>query len=118
MSRTSRELNARGLIDDVPAMHPGVRVFTGGLPHVRYLKVSEGCDHGCAFCAIPLMRGRHRSFALADVIREAQLLEAQGAVEVNLVAQDLAHYGRDLRAGGAESLPALLEMLVRETSIP
>ncbi len=116
MDRLIPELHERGLIDDVPAMHPGVRVFTGGLPHVRYLKVSEGCDHGCAFCAIPLMRGRHRSFALADVIREAQLLEAQGAVEVNLVAQDLAHYGRDIRDGNG--LPELLQALVAETTIP
>ena len=116
VDRLIPELHERGLIEDVPVLHPGVRVFTGGLPHVRYLKVSEGCDHGCAFCAIPLMRGRHRSFALADVVREAQLLEAQGAVEVNLVAQDLAHYGRDLRDGNG--LPELLEALLAETSIP
>jgi ribosomal protein S12 methylthiotransferase len=65
------------------------------------------------------MRGKHRSFTLDDVVREAQLLEAQGAREVNLVAQDLAHYGRDFkRAGGDESLPALLDALVRETGIP
>jgi ribosomal protein S12 methylthiotransferase len=94
-----------------------VRVFAGDMPHVRYLKLSEGCDHGCAFCAIPLMRGRHRSFTRDDIIREAQLLEAQGAREVNLVAQDLAHYGRDLRGSG-ESLQTLLEALVKETSIP
>jgi ribosomal protein S12 methylthiotransferase len=116
MNRLIPELHERGLIDDVPAVHPGVRVFTGDLPHVRYLKVSEGCDHGCAFCAIPLMRGRHRSFALADVVREAQLLEAQGAVEINLVAQDLAHYGRDIRDGNG--LAELLQALVAETSIP
>ena len=116
MNRLIPELHERGLIEGVPAIHPGVRVFTGDLPHVRYLKVSEGCDHGCAFCAIPLMRGRHRSFALPEVVREAQLLEAQGAVEVNLVAQDLAHYGRDLRSG--TGLPELLEALVAETSIP
>ncbi|HKW12213.1 MAG TPA: 30S ribosomal protein S12 methylthiotransferase RimO [Gemmatimonadaceae bacterium] len=109
-------LHARGLIDSVPAIHPGVRLFTGELPHVRYLKVSEGCDHGCAFCAIPLMRGRHRSFTMADVVSEAQLLEAQGAVEVNLVAQDLAHYGRDVRDGNG--LPEMLEALIAETSIP
>ncbi len=116
MDRLVPELAARGLIDDVPAPHPGVRLFTGQLPHVRYLKISEGCDHGCAFCAIPLMRGRHRSFALDDVVREAQLLEAQGAREVNLVAQDLAHYGRDRRDG--ITLPGLLEAVVRETSLP
>ena len=76
-----------------------MRLFTGDAAHIRYLKVSEGCDHGCAFCAIPLMRGKHRSFALDEVIREAQLLELQGAKELNLVAQDLAHYGRDVRDG-------------------
>ena len=117
MDRLVPELVERGLIDDAPVAHPGIRLFSGELPHVRYLKVSEGCDHGCAFCAIPLMRGRHRSFALDEIVREAQLLEAQGAREVNLVAQDLAHFGRD-RRGSGDSLPALLEALVRETSIP
>lgn len=111
------ELEARGLLgaEDL-ANHPGVRVYAGDLRHVRYLKISEGCDHGCAFCAIPLMRGKHRSFALDDVIREAQLLELDGAKELNLVAQDLAHYGRDIRNGFG--LPELLESLVAETGIP
>ena len=122
MDRLVPELIERGFIDSAPAVHPGLRLFSGDLPHVRYLKVSEGCDHGCAFCAIPLMRGKHRSFSLEDVVREAQLLEAQGAREVNLVAQDLAHWGRDFRvASGAptgERLPTLLEALLRETSIP
>jgi len=117
MDRLVPELEARGLIDDVPVPHPGVRLFSGELPHVRYLKVSEGCDHGCAFCAIPLMRGKHRSFSLEEVVREAQLLEAQGARELNLVAQDLAHWGRDRRDDG-RSLPDLLEALLRDTSVP
>ena len=119
MDRLLPELEARGLLEahELPAAHPGVRLFTGGLPHVRYLKISEGCDHGCAFCAIPLMRGKHRSFALDEIVQEAQLLEAQGAREVNLVAQDLAHYGRDRRQDGL-TLPDVLEALVRETSIP
>ncbi len=116
VDRLIPELQRRGLIDAAPMFHPGERVFSGDAPHVRYLKVSEGCDHGCAFCAIPLMRGKHRSFALADVIREAQLLELQGAREVSLVAQDLAHYGRDRRDG--TGLPELLEALLRETDIP
>ncbi|MGH7635742.1 MAG: MiaB/RimO family radical SAM methylthiotransferase, partial [Gemmatimonadaceae bacterium] len=106
----------RGVLESDVLAHPGERLYAGTLPHVRYLKISEGCDHGCAFCAIPLMRGRHRSFALEDVIREAQLLELQGALEVNLVAQDLAHYGRDRRDG--VGLPELLTALLRETSIP
>ena len=109
-------LRERGLIGDPVTQHPGVRAYAGDTPFVRYLKVSEGCDHGCAFCAIPLMRGRHRSFAADEIVREAQLLELQGAREVNLVAQDLAHYGRD-RTDGLR-LPDLLEALLRETSIP
>jgi ribosomal protein S12 methylthiotransferase len=116
MDQLVPRLSERGLLDESPTLHPGERLYAGDLPHVRYLKISEGCDHGCAFCAIPLMRGRHRSFALDELVREAQLLELQGAREVNLVAQDLAHYGRDRRDG--VRLPELLEALLRETSIP
>ncbi len=116
------ELLERGILESESLLsHPGVRLYAGDIPHVRYLKISEGCDHGCAFCAIPLMRGKHRSFLLDDVIREAQLLELQGAREINLVAQDLAHYGRDLRdANGVSTvrLHHLLTSLVKETSIP
>jgi ribosomal protein S12 methylthiotransferase len=116
VDRLIPSLIERGLLEAGPPLHPGERMLVGELPHVRYLKVSEGCDHGCAFCAIPLMRGRHRSFALGELVREAQLLEMQGARELNLVAQDLAHYGRDRRDG--TGLPELLEALVRETGIP
>jgi ribosomal protein S12 methylthiotransferase len=119
MDKLVPELEERGLLDGVelPVAHPGVRTFSGELPHIRYLKISEGCDHGCAFCAIPLMRGKHRSFTLDDVVREAQLLEAQGAREVNLVAQDLAHWGRD-RRGEALGLHDLLRALIDQTEIP
>ena len=119
MDRLVPALKECGAIDEPlwrEQYHPGVRMYTGELPHVRYLKISEGCDHGCAFCAIPLMRGKHRSFALDEVVREAQLLELQGAREINLVAQDLAHFGRDRRDGNG--LPELLEALVDATSIP
>ncbi|MGH7530148.1 MAG: 30S ribosomal protein S12 methylthiotransferase RimO [Gemmatimonadales bacterium] len=111
------ELASRGLITDPLAAHPGVRQFLGDQPHVRYLKISEGCDHTCAFCAIPLMRGKHRSEPLAAVVREARQLEAQGAKEINLVAQDLGHWGRDLGLGGPK-LPDLLEALLAETGVP
>lgn len=117
LHRLVPELAARGLIADPLAAHPGVRQYLGTAPHVRYLKISEGCDHGCAFCAIPLMRGRHRSEPLERLVREAQLLEAQGAQEVNLVAQDLGHYGRDLGTGGPK-LPDLLTALLAKTSVP
>jgi ribosomal protein S12 methylthiotransferase len=108
------ELSERGLLGDPVMEHPGERLYSGDVPHVRYLKVSEGCDHGCAFCAIPLMRGKHRSFDLDDIVREAQLLELQGARELNLVAQDLAHYGR----GTGRGLGELLDALVAETTVP
>jgi len=117
VDRLLPELDQRGLLREPVELHPGERIFAGELPHVRYLKISEGCDHGCAFCAIPLMRGKHRSFAPDEVVREAQLLELQGAREVNLVAQDLAHYGRDRRDERVK-LPELLERLVGETAVP
>src|SRR2546429_5017343 len=109
-------LAERGLITDPVASHPGVRQFLGDSPHVRYLKISEGCDHTCAFCAIPLMRGKHRSEPLERLVREARTLEAQGAQEINLVAQDLGHYCRDLGARGPK-LPDLLEALLAGTGV-
>jgi ribosomal protein S12 methylthiotransferase len=117
LHKLAPELAARGLITDPIAAHPGVRAYLGDGPHVRYLKISEGCDHTCAFCAIPLMRGKHRSEPLERLVREAQLLEAQGAREINLVAQDLGHYGRD-RGRDGPALPDLLAALLRETSVP
>jgi ribosomal protein S12 methylthiotransferase len=117
LHKLAPELAARGLMADPVAAHPGVRQYLGDGPHVRYLKISEGCDHTCAFCAIPMMRGRHRSEPLERLVREAQQLEAQGAREINLVAQDLGHYGRDLGPGGPQ-LADLLDALVRETGVP
>lgn len=117
LHRLVPELASKGLLEDPVARHPGVRQYLGIAPHVRYLKISEGCDHTCAFCAIPLMRGRHRSEPLERLVREAQLLEDQGAKEINLVAQDLAHYGRDLGRDGPK-LPDLLEALLGGTAVP
>ena len=117
LHRLVPELAARGLIGDPIAGHPGTRHYLGAGRHVRYLKISEGCDHTCAFCAIPLMRGRHRSEPLERLVQEARQLEAEGAKELNLVAQDLGHWGRDLGLGGPR-LPQLLEALLRETTVP
>ncbi len=110
-------LAEKGLIEDPVTDHPGVRQHLGGDAHIRYLKISEGCDHTCAFCAIPLMRGKHRSEPLQRLVREAQLLEQQGAKEICLVAQDLGHYGRDLGRDGPK-LPELLEALLTNTNVP
>jgi len=88
------------------------------LPRVRtgdffsaYLKVSEGCNHQCAFCIIPKIRGRHESRPVNDVVAEARALVEGGVREINLIAQDLTAYGRDLKPPA--SLARLLEELDR-----
>ncbi len=64
--------------------------------HFAYLKISEGCDRTCAFCAIPIIRGKHISVAKEDVITEAKSLVSKGAKELILIAQDLTYYGIDI----------------------
>lgn len=76
-----------------------LRLLSTDTPHSSYLKISEGCDHTCAFCAIPLMRGRHRSAPMEQLVREAHELEQRGVVELNIVSQDTTWYGRDLMRG-------------------
>lgn len=70
--------------------------------HTAYVKISEGCDHTCSFCAIPSFRGLQRSRPIASIVEEARALAAAGVVEINLIAQDTTDYGRDL-AGGASA---------------
>jgi len=67
--------------------------------HSAYLKISEGCDHTCSFCAIPSFRGLQRSRPIPSVVSEARRLAAQGVVELNLIAQDTTDYGTDLADG-------------------
>ena len=64
--------------------------------HYAYLKIAEGCDRPCAFCAIPLMRGKHRSTPIEDLVKQTEGLAAQGVKEIILIAQDLTYYGLDL----------------------
>ncbi len=79
--------------------------------HRAYLKVSEGCIKNCAFCIIPKIRGTLRSRTIDSLVKEAQNLVNQGVSELNLIAQDLTDYGRDLRDGS--TLPGLLRGLVK-----
>ena len=65
-------------------------------PYTAYLKVSEGCDNCCTYCAIPLIRGKFRSRPIEDVLEEAKELAAHGVVELNVIAQDTTRYGEDL----------------------
>jgi ribosomal protein S12 methylthiotransferase len=64
--------------------------------HYAYLKISEGCNRTCAFCAIPLMRGKHRSRSIEELVKEAQTLASQGVRELLLIAQELTYYGLDI----------------------
>ena len=64
--------------------------------HYAYLKIAEGCDRPCAFCAIPLMRGKHRSTPIEDLVLHAKALVKKGVKEIMLIAQDLTFYGLDL----------------------
>lgn len=64
--------------------------------HYSYLKIAEGCDRPCSFCAIPLMRGKHRSTPIESLVSEARGLAAKGVRELILIAQDLTYYGLDL----------------------
>ncbi|WP_108245249.1 30S ribosomal protein S12 methylthiotransferase RimO [Muricauda brasiliensis] len=77
-----------------------------------YLKIAEGCDRPCSFCAIPLMRGKHRSTPIEDLMAEAEKLAAKGVKELILIAQDLTYYGLDLykKRNLAELLQALAKV--------
>ncbi len=79
--------------------------------YTAYIKIAEGCDNFCAFCAIPLIRGRYRSRTVEDICTEARRLVEGGAKEINLIAQDTTNYGQDLY--GAPSLAKLLRELVK-----
>jgi ribosomal protein S12 methylthiotransferase len=83
--------------------------------HYAYLKVSEGCNKKCAFCAIPLMRGKHQSKSIGLILEEARKLARNGTRELMLIAQDMSYYGKDLY--GRRKLPELLDRLARVEGI-
>ncbi|MEN8373855.1 MAG: radical SAM protein [Gemmatimonadota bacterium] len=104
------QLRGRGLLPEAPAvptMERPLRALAAPATHTAHLKISEGCDHACAFCAIPMMRGRHRSTPMSLLLAEARELEARGVVELSIVSQDTTWYGRDWvrAAAGAERGP-------------
>lgn len=86
----------------------GERILAGP-PYTAYLKVAEGCDNRCSYCAIPLIRGAFRSRPMETVLEEAKKLAAAGVTEINVVAQDTSRYGEDLY--GRLMLPELLTKL-------
>lgn len=118
------ELRNRGLLPDeapdlVPLMERPLRILTGESRHTSFLKISEGCDHTCAFCAIPMMRGLHRSAPLDELVAEAQGLAGAGVREINVISQDTTWYGRDLRRRdpSAPLLQDLLSALLERTDV-
>lgn len=82
-------------------------------PHYTYLKISEGCNRHCAFCAIPLMTGHHKSVPIEDLLAQVHHLVAQGVREFNVIAQDLSSYGLDLYKE-----QKLAELIERMAQIP
>ena len=93
----------------------GDRVLTTP-EYTSYLKIAEGCDNRCAYCAIPMIRGNFRSRPMEELVAEAKDLEALGVKELNIVAQDITRYGLDLY--GKYSLAELIRRITDETSIP
>jgi ribosomal protein S12 methylthiotransferase len=83
--------------------------------YTAFLKVSEGCDHKCAFCIIPQLRGPHRSRSIDSVVSETSTLAQSGVKEINLIAQDLTAYGRDRKDG--TTLLALLKKMIEVPEI-
>lgn len=84
--------------------------------YTAYLKVAEGCDNRCTYCAIPLIRGGFRSRPIEDLVKEAKELESIGVKELNLIAQDTTRYGLDLY--GEYRLPELIRAICEATAIP
>ena len=103
------------------APEPSHAVFDHTAPRLvttrgyAYLKVAEGCDNPCTFCAIPSWRGRFRSRSIASLVEEAQRIEEDGVGELCLIAQDTTRYGEDLNYG-RHGLTRLVEALLRQTS--
>lgn len=82
-------------------------------PHYAYLKIAEGCNRGCSYCAIPLMTGKYRSRSQEDILDEARKLVARGVREIQLIAQDLTYYGTDVA-----HRPTIAELVERLSDIP
>ncbi len=93
------------------------RLNLGDLSHHAYLKIAEGCDRRCAFCAIPNIRGKQVSFSIESIVREAKELESQGVKELTLIAQDTTFYGHEQGKNGP-TLAKLLKAILCETRIP
>lgn len=98
------------LQEKIPTTKPHERMITTP-NHYTYLKISEGCNRFCAFCAIPLITGRHTSVPIEQLVEEVKDLVSKGVKEFNVIAQDLSSYGIDLY--GKMMLPELIELIAQ-----
>lgn len=100
------------LVSDLTRRHPATATYDRMLttpPHHAYLKIAEGCNRFCAFCAIPLITGRYKSRSIEEIESEVKSLVARGVKEFNVIAQDLSGYGQDLY--GELKLPELIDRI-------
>lgn len=104
----------KSLVERIARTHPATapydRVITTPRHHA-YVKIAEGCDRFCAFCAIPLITGRFRSRPHDEIISEVKMLASRGVSEINVIAQDLSAYGRDLNPGRQSQLARLIDAM-------
>ena len=96
------------LVKENPATLPYDRIVTTP-SHYAYLKIAEGCNRFCSFCAIPLITGRYKSRPIEEILDEVRLLVSEGVKEFNVIAQDLSYYGTDLE--GKMLLPELIDRM-------
>lgn len=100
------------VVDNIAARHPQLRPWERHLTtpsHYTYLKIAEGCNRFCAFCAIPLITGRHKSRPVEEIAEEVRNLVSRGVHEFNIIEQDLSSYGKDLY--GRTELARLIETI-------
>ena len=107
------KFNYRNLLKDISrneegGMRNGFRKITTP-PHYTYIKISEGCDRHCAYCAIPLITGRHKSRPMEEILDEVRQLVKQGTKEFNVIAQELTYYGVDI--DGRQHIAELIEKM-------
>lgn len=104
----------RSLVSHIAHRNPATALYDRVITtprHHAYLKIAEGCDRFCAFCAIPLITGRFRSRRPEEILAEARMLAERGVSELNVIAQDLSAYGRDLNPERTSGLAALIDAL-------
>ena len=94
--KNSDNQNIKNPIPNIKCQISNVTRPLSGAKHYAYIKISEGCDRRCSFCAIPLIKGKHVSRPIEDIVEEANALIKQGVKEIILIAQDTSYYGLDL----------------------